>query len=178
LNNGTNWSQTVLLGSSSIRVNTNQASAALLGSAIWNNPTGGFGNRQGAAFTFANAPLTGLLNPGLILKGSGGSATGPANYILVSYASGAVTVATTTNSGVTLTTRATFPATVVSGDTLSAVALADGSVFVYQNASQIGTVLIPTAGAGSWTQGTAGGRIGMQLPTNQRVDDFKGATVP
>jgi hypothetical protein len=37
----------------------------------------------------------------------------------------------------------------------------------------VGTVTIP--GAGFWT---GNGRIGVLLPTNARIDNFRGATVP
>ena len=57
---------------------------------------------------------------------------------------------------------------------------ATGTVNVYKTSGAIttlvGTVTIPTAGAGAWT-GT-GGRIGIQLPTGVRVDNFSGGTVP
>jgi len=39
-------------------------------------------------------------------------------------------------------------------------------------------VAIPTSGIGSWTPGTGGGRIGLGLPTNARVDNFSGGTLP
>ena len=75
------------------------------------------------------------------------------------------------------TTRATFAATFASGDTLSAVALDTGTVNVYRTTGAtttvVGAVTIP--GAGFWT-GT--GRIGILLPTNARVDDFSGQTLP
>lgn len=179
---GGNWSQITLLGSAAIRVNANQALAQLGGWAVWNVPVGGFGARQGAAFTFASAPGSGLLPPSLFLKATGGTATVAANYIQVSYDGSQITVATTTNSGGTMTTRATFPATFASGDTLSAVAYADGTVNIYQTSgattSELGSVTIPVSGAGAWTQGTGGGRIGFQLPTGARADNFAGGTVP
>jgi uncharacterized repeat protein (TIGR01451 family) len=178
LNNGTNWSQVVvaILGAS-IRVNANQAFAALAGAAYWNNPTGGFGAKQGAAFTFASAP-TGLLVPNtLILKAGGGTATAPANYISVGYATltGQVIVATTV--GGTPTIRGTFAATFASGDTLSAVADATGTVYVYKTSGAVTTLvgMVTIPGAGFWT---GAGRIGLQLPTNARVDNFSGGTLP
>jgi hypothetical protein len=60
---------------------------------------------------------------------------------------------------------------------MSAVALADGTVNVFKTSGAtttlVGTVTIP--GAGFWT-GT--GRIGVLLPTNARIENFSGATVP
>ena len=115
----------------------------------------------------------------LILKASGGTANAPANFISVGYDpnTNLVTVGTTTNSGVSYTTRATFAAPFANGDTFSAIAIADGTVFVYKTSGAtttlIGSVTIP--GAGFWT-GT--GRIGMQLPTGARVDNFSGGNVP
>jgi hypothetical protein len=173
---GANWSQITIAGLAAIRVNSNQAQDQLLpGQAVWNVPVGGFGAKQGAAFTFANTTLN---NSALILKATGGSAASPANFIRVLYNAGSVTVATTTNSGITYTVRATLAATFANGNTLSAVANADGSVDVWQNTTFIGHVIIPTVGVGAWTQGTAGGRIGIQLPAGARVDNFSGQTVP
>jgi uncharacterized repeat protein (TIGR01451 family) len=177
---GGNWSQIVLFGNASIRVNSNQASDVLLpGWAIWNNSATGFGATQGAAFTFANTPANGSF---LVLKGSGGNANTPANYIRVFYTGSSVTVGTTTNSGGTVTTRATFPGTFATGDKLSAVADATGNVSVWKTTAAavttfVGSIAIPTTGAGAWTQGTGGGRIGIMLPTNARVDNFSGGTV-
>ncbi len=180
---GANWSQTTLLGAAAIRVNTNQASALLPGSALWNGATNVFAANQGAALTFANAPASGIVPNGLFLKASGGSAAQPANYIRVGYdGTGAVIVATTTNSGGTYTTRATFAATFATGDTLAATARGTGTVDVFKTSGAVTTILgsvtIPTAGAGAWTPGTGGGRIGIQLPAGVRVDDFSGGTVP
>lgn len=175
---GSNWSQLTLFGNASIRVNNNNAYALLFGSAMWNSPSGGYGNRQGASFKFTNAPVSGSVSPSLILKGSSGSSSSPTNYILVSYqnSTGLVTVSTTTSSGTVL--RATFPATFAAGNVLGATAYNDGRVFVYKNGVAIGGVTIPTSGSGAWTQGTSGGRIGIRLPIGQRVDDFSGGTVP
>jgi hypothetical protein len=174
---GGNWSQVTIFGQAGIRVNANQASTALLGWAMWNGTGNVFGNRQGAAMTFANTPVNATTPSSLLLKASGGTANTPASYIRVGYASGSVTVATTTDAGVNLTTRATFAATFASGDTLSAIALADGTVYVYKTSGSttttLGAVTIP--GAGFWT-GT--GRIGILLPTGARVDNVAGGTVP
>lgn len=188
LNNGTNWSQVIIGGNAAIRVNTNQAlctnvniliNCVLNGRAIWNNPTGGFGVRQGAAFTLTTATS----GSGLILKASGGAL--PANFIRVQFNSGGtqVVVATTNTGGIAYTTRATFSQTFAPGDRLSAVAYESGTVLVYKTTAAnvttfVGGVAIPTTGTGAWTQGTGGGRIGMQLPNGARVDDFRGGTVP
>lgn len=176
---GTSWSQVILFGNAAIRVNSNQAADVLLpGSAMWNNSSAGFGAKQGAAFTFANTPSNGSF---LILKGSGGNANTPANYIRVFYTGSSVTVGTTTNSGGSVTTRATFPETFAAGDRLSAVADATGNVVVWKTTGAttmfVGSVAIPTTGANAWTQGTGGGRIGIMLPANARIDDFSGGTV-
>jgi uncharacterized repeat protein (TIGR01451 family) len=176
---GASWSQVTLFGQAAIRVNANQAfDNGLPGWAMWNGAGTPFGIRQGAAFTFANAPVTSSGTPSsLLLKASGGSANTPASYIRVSYSGGTVEVATTTNSGGSFTSRGTFAATFASGDTLSAVALDTGTVNVYKTSaattSVVGAVTIP--GAGFWT-GT--GRIGLLLPANARIDNFSGATLP
>jgi uncharacterized repeat protein (TIGR01451 family) len=178
---GSNWSQSTLFGNASIRINSNRAYALLSGYAIWNNPSAGFGNKQGAAFTFANAPTNSLGTlPSLVLKATNGTTNLPRNFLRVSYqnTTNLVTVSTTNNSGVAMTLRAAFNVTLATNDTLSAVAYNDGTVRVYKNGTFIGGVTIPTSGAGAWTQGSGGGRIGVQLPLGQRVDDFRGGTLP
>jgi hypothetical protein len=175
LNNGANWSQIVLLSQSSIRVNSNQAFAALAGWAMWNTPAAGFGAQQGAAFTFANTTLN---TSALLLKASGGSATTPQNYIRVQYqtaSGGQIVVGRTTNTGGSFTTLGTFPAAFANGDTLTARANVDGSVDVWKTtAANVTTYLGHSATSAS----TGTGRIGILLPTNARVDDFKGGTLP
>ena len=167
---GNNWSQVTAFGSAAIRVNSNQAFASVLGAAFWNVPTTGFGAGQAAAFTFANAPAGGS---GLVLKVTGSSATLPTNFIRVQYQTtggGQLTVATTTNGGLSYTTRGqTMTAAFVTGDTLAAAAYADGSVAVFKNGAFVGRA------AGTGFTGT--GRIGIQLPANARVDDFRGDTL-
>jgi uncharacterized repeat protein (TIGR01451 family) len=165
---GGSWSQTVVLGQAAIRVNANQAFALLTGQAIWNGPAAVFGARQAASFTFANTTLN---NAALILKTTGGSTALPTNFIRVRYSSGSVVVATTTNSGGTYTTRGTFPATFTNTSTLTAAANADGSVDVWQGSTYLGRSAAVPAFTGT-------GRIGMQLPTNARVDNFSGGTLP
>jgi hypothetical protein len=181
---GGNWSQVVLFGNAAIRVNSNQAVDLLLpGAAYWNGSGNNFGANQAAAFTFANTTLN---NAALVLKASGGSASIPANFIRVQYqttSGGRIVVQTTTNSGGSYNTRATFTAgaNFANGNTLSAVARANGTVEVYKTAGTattlVGSVIIPTTGSGAWTQGASGGRIGMQLPSSARADNFSGGTV-
>jgi uncharacterized repeat protein (TIGR01451 family) len=174
---GGNWTQ-----AGTIAVNTNQASSAggLLGlpaTAYWNVPTTGFGAKQGAAFTFVNATVN---NASLILKASGTTVLGVTpNFIRVQYqtaAGGQVVVQTTTNLGVTFTTVGTFVGSFVNGDTLTAVANADGSIDGWKTtAANVTTYLGRTAPASGFT---GSGRIGMQLPNGTRVDNFAGGTVP
>ena len=176
---GGNWSQIVLFGNAAIRVNSNQAFDLLLpGAAYWNGSGNNLGATQAAAFTFANTTLN---NAALVLKASGGSASIPANFIRVQYQTtggGRIVVQTTTNAGGSYNTRATFTtgANFANGNTLSAVARANGAVEVYKTAgattSLVGSVIISTTGGGAWTQGASGGRIGMQLPNGARVDNL------
>ena len=192
LNNGSNWSQVVVGNASGIRVNTNQAFcinsglAALLclpGNAFWNNPTAGFGTNQGAALTFANTTLN---NAALLLKVSGGNANTPTNFIRVQYQTnggGRVQIATTTNGGIGAngyTQRGTLSGNFASGDTLTAVADVAGTVTVWKTSGAtttlVGSASIPTTGSTAFVTGT--GRIGMQLPSGARVDNFSGGTLP
>jgi hypothetical protein len=176
---GGSWNQATLFGLASIRVNTNQAFAILPGQANWNVTT--FGTKQGAAFTFATAPATGA---SLLLKvaNGAGSATNPASYIRVQYQTtggGQVLVESTTNGNNLLPTFATL-GTLTSGafaigDRLTAVANADGSVDAWRTTAANVTTYLGRTATSAFT-GT--GRIGIQLPINARVDDFRGATVP
>jgi hypothetical protein len=171
-NLGANWSPSS--GTQAIRVNNNQAWANSAGQAIWNVPSTGFGANQGAAFTFANTTVN---NAALFLKATGGTATAPASYIRVQYQTtngGQVVVATTVDSGATYIQRGTIAATFGVGDTLAALAYADGSVNVFRNGKFIGRV--------TGTTFTGTGRIGIQLltsgTTGTRVDNFSGGTLP
>jgi hypothetical protein len=170
-NLGANWSQVVIGGAASTRVNNNQAlgNNNLFPSPIWNAQLTPFGPKQGASITFANAPVNGT---GLILKASGGAAALPANYVSVIYQAGQVIVRTTTNFAVT-TVRGSFAATLAQDGTLTAVANANGSVDVWvsttSSTTYLGNVVIPTTGAVSFT---GIGRIGITVPTGARVDNF------
>ena len=120
----------------------------------------------------------------LLIKVSngGGSAANPANYIRVQFQTtngGRVLVQTTTN-GNTFTPNYTTIGTLASGlfatgDTLTAVANADGSVDVWKTTAANVTTYVGRSGRPRFT-GT--GRIGIQLPGNARVDTFSGGTVP
>jgi hypothetical protein len=135
--------------------------------AIWTATT--FGAKQGAAFTFANAPISGS---SLILKASGGPPSvpsSPQNFIRVRYAAGSIRVEVTTDYGVSYTSLGQFTATPVSGNTLTAQGNADGSVDVWLNSAYLGHSSTSSLGAG---------RIGIQLPAGARIDDFRGGTVP
>lgn len=87
-------------------------------------------------------------------------------------------VATTTNGGGSYTTLSTFTganASFANGDTLTAVANADGSVDVWKTTAANVTTYVGHSATSSFT-GT--GRIGMQLPSGGRVDNFSGGTLP
>jgi uncharacterized repeat protein (TIGR01451 family) len=169
-NLGANWSQAGTGTSVAIRVNSSQAFANSTGQAIWNVPATGFGAGQGTAFTFANTTLN---NAALVLKATGGSATTPSNFIRVRYSTGSggqVIVESTTNGGGAYSTRGTLAATFANGDTLTAVANADGSVDVWQNATYLGR--------SSTSPFTGTGRIGMSLPNGALIDNVSGGTLP
>ncbi|MGB8694562.1 MAG: hypothetical protein WCD08_13740 [Steroidobacteraceae bacterium] len=64
---------------------------------------------------------------------------------------------------------------------MTALVDASGMVYVWRTTSAsvttlLGSVQLPTTGANSFT--VSGGRIGVQVPTNARVDNFAGGTVP
>jgi uncharacterized repeat protein (TIGR01451 family) len=173
---GVNWSQTT--GASTvIRVNNNQANCASLGNctagmAIWNGSTNIFGATQGAAFTYNSSPLASRL----ILKAGGGTLSAPLRFIRVRATGTQVIVESTTNSGGSFTTRGTFTVSLVSTDTLTAVANADGSVDVWRTTSGNVTTYLGHSTAVATFNGT--GRIGMQLMVSAFVDNFSGGTLP
>ncbi len=178
---GSNWSQVIAAGVAAIRIvdttpgntSTGLANATLPGNAYWNVPTSGFGAKQGAAFTIANTTLNG---DSLILKASGTVTLGVAqNFIRVRTTGTQVIVETTVNTGGSFTSQGTFAATFANGNTLTAVANADGSVDVWRTAGAT-TTYIGRSTAASAFAGT--GRIGVQLPTGARIDNFSGGTLP
>ena len=172
---GGNWSQaSVFLLGAALRVNGNQAFANSAGTAYWNVPSGGYAAKQGAGFTFANAPVN---NSSLILKASGAVALGVAqNFIRVSYNAGTVVVSTTNSFGIGTTSSTTISnanSSFAVGNVMRAMVDATGTVYVWKNNTFVGSVALPSVA--QWTTGT--GRVGMQLPAGARVDNFLGGTV-
>ena len=148
------------------------------GNAYWAGTGNPFGARQAAAFTFASTPVTGT---GLVLKGTLGTATAPANFVRVRYlstAGGQVQIATV--AGATTTTVATLTGfgNFANGDTLTAMVDQTGVVNVWKTSAGtttfVGTATLPNVAL--WT--TGGGRIGMQLGLVTAVDNFAGGNVP
>lgn len=170
---GSSWSQVVVLGSASIRVNANQASDVLLpGAAYWNGSNLSLLPRQAAALTVANATVNG---DALILRASGGTAAIPVNFIRVRYDAGQVSVQTTNNGGLSYTSLGSpFAATLALGDRLIAQANGDGSVQVWKATGASWSYLGQTPASGF----TSGGRVGLQLPVGARVDNFEAAALP
>jgi hypothetical protein len=175
---GANWQQVVvpILGAA-LRVNGNQASAAITGSAYF---TTAGGATQSAGFTYVNATLN---NTALYLKATGplGGVSGQLqNAVRVLYNGGNVTVSTTTNGNVNAPTyTAASPAistggALVNGNRLQAAVDNAGRVWVWKVVGATTTLLTPTGvqlpNNALWTTGA--GRVGMLLPTGARVDDF------
>jgi hypothetical protein len=151
-------------------ITTGLANANSAGAAYWNVPAGGFAAKQVAAFTILNGTFVG---DALVLKATGGVATAPASFIRVRLTAGSVVVETTTTLGLTYTTAGTLAGALANGDTLIALADATGTVFVWKTTGATTTYLGSAA-----TTFTGTGRIGIQLPTNARVDNFAGGTAP
>jgi hypothetical protein len=177
---GGNWLQATLLGSAAIHVNTNQAFDPTLGGTAFWNPAA-FAAKEVAAFTIANTTLT---NDTLLLDATGSPVLSVyPNFIRVQYTGGAVTVATTTNGGITATTVGTFTGTFVNGDTITAEidgtnAVAAPTVYIWRTTATNVTTLVGAAQITPNALWQGGGRIGMQLPAGARVDDFAGGTAP
>ena len=177
-----NWGQITAFGFAALRVNANQAYALITGQAMWNPAGATFGPKQGAQITFANTTLN---NTALILKASGGSASTPSKYIRVRYQTnngGQIIVSTTINSGNNYTQLAgNLAVAFVTGDKLGVVVESSGVVSIYKTSVATGlTTLVGTrqaliTGTSSFA---AGGRIGIQMPTGGRVDNFSGGTMP
>jgi hypothetical protein len=121
------------------------------------------------------APVNGA---SLVLKA--GSGITP-NFVRVRYNNNAVELAIVTNAGIAVTQIGSVPGTFVTGDTLTAMVDSTGVASVWKTTAAnvttyLGFVQLPTTGTNAFTTGT--GRIGIQVPTNSRVDNFSGGTVP
>ena len=99
----------------------------------------------------------------------------------MTYATGSVTVAYTTNSGGTYTTAGVpLTATFAANDSMGAMVSSTGLVYVWKTAGGTGAItLLGTAqlpATATWT--TGGGQIGIQLPPGAEVNNFAGGLVP
>lgn len=176
---GSIWQQAVALGSAGIRVNSGQA-FCVNNSNFFTNllcanganayRIGALGASQAAALTFANTTVNGV---SLLLKASGtynGFLGVYPSAIRVRHASGQVVVETTTN-GTAYTSAGTLSGTFANGDTMTAMADATGTVYVWKTSGAVTTLL-----GSAVTPLTGGGQVGLYLPPGARVDDFKGGT--
>lgn len=174
-NLGANWSQASTFGVAAIGILNNQATTALVaGNAFWNVPTTGFGVRQGAAMTVANAPVAGQA---LMLKAvtGTGNANNPQIYLRVRLTASSVIVERTTggNAG-PFSALGTFSASFAVGDALTAVADVDGSVEVWRTSAGVSSYL----GRSGTSASTGTGRIGIRLPAGgARLDNVLGGTL-
>jgi hypothetical protein len=188
---GASWQQLVFFGRAGVRVDANQAFCATTGlggllcgigrgAAFWNGSGAVFGATQGAALTLSSATIA---NAALYLKAGGSFIPmlgSYANAVRVRYAPGTGVVVETTTNGLGFTARGALPATLASGNRVTALATAAGTVWVWRTAGAtttlLGSVQLPTTGAQAFTTGP--GRIGLSLPRGGRADDFAGGTVP
>jgi hypothetical protein len=175
---GGNWRQLVALGAAGIRVIGNNAQCQGLlcaagANAYWLTPA--FGAKQAAALSFANNTLNGV---GLVLEASGNfNALGfYPSAIRVRYQTGGTNqvIVETTSNGVQFTQNGALNATFASGDTMTALVGASGTVYVWKTSGGTSTFL----GQAASTLTVTGGFIGVALPSGARVDDFAGGTVP
>lgn len=173
-NLGANWTQPALFGIAAIGINGNQATTLAGGRAYWNVPSTGFGVRQGAAMTLAGGTVAGQ---SLLLKAGGGTAPNLTTYLRVRIAAGSVVVERTTNGNLASPTFAalgSFAANFANGDTLTAVANADGSVDVWRTAAGGQSTYL---GHSATSASTGGGRVGIQMAPLSQVDNFGGGSL-
>jgi len=151
----------------------------------WWLPTS-FGADQEAYFTFTKVSTSGT-EQGLLLKLNGGSPnSNGTSWIEVAYnGTNAVRVRTKVSgqNSNSAALRATFSATFGIGDQLGALTTADGTVFVYKNGVQIGSVNVTNTGPTPyWPVALAqgGGSIGVRFvgtfsgSNDARFDNFGG----
>ena len=166
-NLGANWQQLSIFGFAAVRVNANQAVAGTTGDAVWspaNVPA--YGNAQAAGLTFTNTTLGGT---GLYLRVTQTVFNTPTNYLLLTYNAGNGGSVSLSASG---TNAGSIPVSFANGDTLKVATDAAGTtVFVYKNGTYVGLLQAPV----SWTPAAAGGRIGVRVAGNGRIDNFGGA---
>jgi hypothetical protein len=156
-----------------LRLSARQASANSTGNAFWSAAQGA---SQYGGFTVANTTFVG---DAIVLKSSGGVTVVPQNFVRVRVATGngtcappivspCVVVESTTNFGINFTTLATLTGAVANGSTLVARIDNTGHVDVWLETTWLGSA---EAGA-SFDDET--GRIGVQMPTGARIDNFVG----
>jgi hypothetical protein len=176
---GSNWATT-----SNFQITGNQARVfGTGGQTSWSAAS--FGPNQEAYLTFTDLGASST-EQGLFLKYSGGSspASPQAAYIRVTYSGGAITVYTRT-SGQGVIARGTIAVTFAVNDTLGVRTLSDGTVLVYKNGVQVGSVNV-TSGVNPWpkARAKAGGRIGAWFTGSftgsgdARFDNFGGGSMP
>jgi hypothetical protein len=136
-----------------------------------------FTERQGASFV--SSGTSNLVNAGLVLKATGGTANSPANYVRVrceASNSGEVVVSTMmggSNSSVFARQAAFADDGCNFSGSLSAVVDAKGLVTTFLNGTYVGGVQLPDVAA--WK---GQGKIGIQLQTpGATVDNFRGSSL-
>lgn len=139
------------------------------------NNNADFGINQAAAVTISNTLYSDGV--GLILKAGGIFNTTNGTYptaIRVRYTTasgGQIIVETTTDGGLSYTQAGSLPGSFTAGDRLTALADAQGEVFVWKTSG------LTTTSLGSAVTTLSGpGLIGLYLPRAGRVDDFAGGT--
>jgi hypothetical protein len=171
----TNWSQagTIAIASSTQAASSGSFFGFLPAWAYWSAP---FAAHQGAAFTFANAVRNGDT---LILKATGTPFAGvyPIGLTVQYSTSGTGSVTVNSVNGATTNLGTFTGVTFAQGDTMTAVANADGSVDVWKTTAAPANVTTLIGHSATSSQ-TGGGKIGVQLNTGARIDDFAGGTLP
>jgi len=190
-NLGANWTQGTVaqLGNASaIQINSNQATCSIIscllgaitGNAYWSSD---FGVKQGAAVQLVTTALqTSLTNNAVVLDATGSFNLGLyPNYILVS-ATGTGTVTVSTNIGGTSTSVGTLAVSPALANADILTAEVDGTstaptVYVWRTRGTTTTFLgaVQLDPDPLWT---SGGKIGIQVPSNHRVDNFAGGNAP
>ena len=164
-----------------IRVNDNQANVRLAAALPLGAASGRLAppSARSRARPSPSRTLTAVGDAAPVLKASGGTASAPARFIRVRLRTGDTVVADDHERRQQLhhARRPSRRSTFATGDTLTAVANADGSVDVWQTtAANVTTYVGHSAADAAFT---GGGRIGMRLRTGTSdVDNFSGGNVP